>query len=103
MTKQTRWSYVLLAITLVLVGFLQLGSPLLALLFSFFVLTKLGRYIPYKWVTLAMFILIVAAISYTAGHFIRAAIHALPTIADKSVPSMIALAEKYNFDLPFED
>ena len=53
MTKQTRWSYVVLAITLVLVGLLQLGTPLLALLFSFFVLTKLGRYIPYKWVTLA--------------------------------------------------
>jgi Predicted permease len=103
MTKQTRWSYAVLAITLVLVGLLQLGTPLLALLFSFFVLTKLGRYIPYKWVTLAVFILIVAAISYTAGHFIRAAIHALPKIADNSVPSAIAWAEEHNLDLPFED
>ncbi|HZE14072.1 MAG TPA: hypothetical protein VE086_09960, partial [Chthoniobacterales bacterium] len=82
MTKQARWSYVLLAITLVLAGFLQLGAPLLALLFSYFVLSKLGRFIPYKWVTLAVFILIVAGIGYTAGHFIRAAISALPKIAD---------------------
>jgi len=103
MTKQARWSYVLLAITLVLVGLLQLGAPLLALLFSYFVLTKLGRYIPYKWVTLAVFILIVAGIGYTAGHFIRAAINALPKIADNSIPSAIAWAEEHNLNLPFED
>ncbi|HSV62724.1 MAG TPA: AI-2E family transporter, partial [Chthoniobacterales bacterium] len=103
MTKQARWSFIVLAITLVLIGFLQLGAPFLALLFSYFVLSKLGRFIPNKWVTLAIFLLVVAAIGYTTGHFVRAAINALPTIADKSVPSVIALAEKYNFDLPFED
>lgn len=103
MTKQTRWSYVLLATTLVLVGLLQLGAPFLALLFSYFVISKLGRYIPNKWVTLAVFILIVAGIGYTAGHFIRAAINALPKIADKSVPSAIAWAEEHDLNLPFED
>src|ERR1700750_3000359 len=103
MTKQKRWSYVVLAITLVLVGLLQLGVPFLALLFSYFVLSKLGRYIPNKWVTLAIFILIWVAIGFTAGHFIRAAINALPTIADKSVPAAIAWAEEHNFNLPFED
>lgn len=103
MTKQTRWSYVALALTLILIGFLQLGVPFLALLFSYFVLTKLGRFIPNKWVTLAIFILIWAAIGFAAGHFIRAAINALPTIADKSVPSAIAWAEEHNFSLPFED
>ena len=103
MTKQARWSYVVLAITIVLVGLLQLGVPFLALLFSYFVLTKLGRFIPNKWVTLAIFILIVAGIGYTAGHFIRAAINALPKIADNSVPSAIAWAEEHNLNLPFED
>ena len=103
MTKQARWSYVLLAITLVLVGLLQLGAPLLAILFSYFVLTKLGRFIPNKWITLAIFILIVAGIGYTAGHFIRAAINALPKIADNSIPSAIAWAEEHNLNLPFED
>src|SRR3979409_2213284 len=103
MTNQTRISYAVLAVTLVLVGVLQLGAPLLALLFSYFVLTKLGRFIPNKWVTLVVFILIVAAIGYMAGHFIRAAINALPKIADKSIPSAIAWAEEHNFDLPFTD
>src|SRR5437763_4527837 len=103
MTKQARWSYVVLALTLILIGFLQLGVPFLALLFSYFVLSKLGRYIPNKWVTLAIFILIWVAIGFVAGHFVRAAINALPTIADKSVPSAIAWAEEHNFNLPFED
>jgi predicted PurR-regulated permease PerM len=103
MTKQKRWSYVILALTLVLVGFLQLGAPFLALLFSYFVLTKLGRFIPNKWLTLVIFILIWVAIGFAAGHFVRAAINALPTIADKSVPSAIAWAEEHNFSLPFED
>ncbi len=103
MTKQTRWSYVVLAITLVLVGFLQLGAPFLALLFSYFVLSKLGSFIPNKWVTLAIFILIVVAIGWTAGHFIRAAINALPKIADNSIPSAIEWAEEHDLSLPFTD
>jgi predicted PurR-regulated permease PerM len=103
MTKQKRWSYVVLALTLILIGFLQLGAPFLALLFSYLVLTRLGRFIPNKWVTLVIFILIWVAIGFVAGHFVRAAINALPTIADKSVPSAIAWAEEHNFSLPFED
>jgi predicted PurR-regulated permease PerM len=103
MTKQARWSYIVLAITLVLIGFLQLGVPLLALLFSYFVLTKLSRFIPNKWATLAIFILVVAGIGYTAGHFARAAVNALPKIADNSIPSAIAWAEEHDLSLPFTD
>jgi predicted PurR-regulated permease PerM len=103
MTKQARWSYIVLAVTLVLVGLLQLGAPFLALLFSYFVLSKLSRFIPNKWITLAIFILVVAGIGYTAVHFIRAAISALPKIADNSIPSAIAWAEEHNLSLPFTD
>src|SRR5438270_12973025 len=98
MTKQKRWSYVVLALTVILIGFLQLGGPFLALLFSYLVLTKLGRYIPNKWVTLAIFIMIWVAIGFVAGHFVRPAINALPTIVDKSVPPPIAWAEHHNFN-----
>src|SRR5438477_9724154 len=103
MTKPARFSYAVLATVLILVGFLQLGAPFLALLFSYFVLSKLGRFIPNKWVTLVIFLLIAAAIGYTAVHFIRAAINALPKIADNSVPSAIAWAEEHDLNLPFED
>jgi predicted PurR-regulated permease PerM len=103
MTNHARFSYAVLAATLILVGVLQLGAPLLALLFSYFVLTNLGRFIPNKWVTLAIFILLVAGIGYTAGHFIRAAITALPKIADNSIPSAIAWAQAHDLNLPFTD
>jgi predicted PurR-regulated permease PerM len=103
MTKQARWSYIILAITLVLVGLLQLGAPFLALLFSYLVLSKLGRFIPNKWLALAIFILVAAAIGYTAVHFIRAAITALPKIADNSIPMAITWAEDHNLTLPFTD
>jgi predicted PurR-regulated permease PerM len=103
MTKPARFSYAVLAATLILVGFLKLGAPLLALLFSYFVLTKLGRFIPNKWFTLALFIIVVAGIGYTAGHFTRAAIVALPKIADKSIPAIITWAQAHDFNLPFTD
>ena len=103
MTNQARLSYVLLAIVLVLVGVLKLGAPLLALLFAYFVLTQLSKFIPNKWFTLAVFIFLVAAISYTAIHFTRAAIVALPKIADNSIPSALTWAEAHNLQLPFTD
>jgi predicted PurR-regulated permease PerM len=89
MSNQARLSYAVLALTLVLVGVLQLGAPFLALLFSYFVLTKLARFIPNKWVTLGIFIVVVAGLVYAAAHFSRAAINALPKIADNSIPSAI--------------
>lgn len=103
MTKQARVSYLVLAVMLILVGFLKLGAPLLALLFSYFVLTLLARFIPNKWFTLAVFILLVGAMTYTAIHFTRAAIVALPKIADKSIPSALSWAESHNLQLPFTD
>jgi predicted PurR-regulated permease PerM len=103
MTNQARLSYAVLAVTLILVGLLQLGAPLLALLFAYFVLTKLSRFIPNKWVALAVFIIVAAAIGYTAAHFIRAAIAALPKIADNWIPEAIAWAEGHDLTLPFTD
>ena len=79
------------------------ACPLLALLFSYFALTKLGGFIRNKWLTLALFIIVVAAITYAAGAFARAAITALPKIADNSIPAAIAWAEARNLDLPFTD
>ena len=40
MTTPTHIAYFILALTLVLVGALHLGAPLLALLFSYFALSK---------------------------------------------------------------
>ena len=103
MTNQARVSYLVLALTLILVGYLKLGAPLLALLFAYFVLAQLSKFIPNKWFTLAVFVFLVLAISYTAIHFTRAAIVALPKIADNSIPSALTWAEAHNLQLPFTD
>ena len=104
MTKPARFSFAVLAATLVLVGFLHLGGPLLALLFSYFVLTKLGGFIRNKWLTLALFILSWSRpLPTRPGHFTRAAITALPKIADNSIPAAIAWAEAREIELPFTD
>ena len=99
----TRLSYAVLAATIILVGLLHLGAPLLALLFSYFVIKRLGKYISNKWLVFAIFIILLAGITFTAGHFIREAITALPKIADNSIPAAIAWAEARDFHLPFTD
>src|SRR5436190_6556876 len=103
MTKPAQFSYAVLAITLVLMGLLHLGAPLLALLFSYFVLRKLGGFIRNKWLTFALFILVLAGISYTAVYFSRAALAALPKIADTAIPAATAWAERWEIHLPFTD
>src|SRR5262249_12973379 len=64
---------------------------------------KLGAFIRNKWVTLALFIVILAAITYGAVHFITAAIAALPKIADNTIPAATAWAEAREIELPFTD
>lgn len=103
MTKPARFSFAVLAATLVLVGFLHLGGPLLALLFSYFALTKLGEFIRNKWLTFGVFLLIVAGLAYASVHFIGAAITALPKIAENSIPSATAWAQAREIELPFTD
>src|ERR1051325_7883187 len=98
-----RFSYFVLAATIILIGLLHLGGPFLALLFSYLVLTMLGRYIGNKWLDLAVFLLVLVGIAYTAVHFIHAAIIALPDIADTSIPAASAWAEARDIHLPFWD
>ncbi len=103
MTKPARFSFAVLAATLVLVGLLHLGGPLLALLFSYFALTKLGEFIRNKWLALAVFLLVVAGLAYASVHFTRAAITALPKIAENSIPAATAWAQAREIELPFTD
>jgi predicted PurR-regulated permease PerM len=98
-----RIAYFLLALTLVLVGVLHLGGPLIALLFSYFALRKLLLLTKRKWLALVLFIFLVAAIAFSAVYFTRAALKALPDVADQSIPSASAWAEAREIQLPFTD
>jgi predicted PurR-regulated permease PerM len=103
MITPTRVSYAVLAATIILAGFLHLGAPLLVVLFSYFALRQLYFLTRRKWLALALFIIAVAGIAAAGIYFTRAAILALPDVADTSIPSASAWAQKRQIELPFSD
>ncbi len=84
MITPIRLSYGVLALTIVLAGVLHLGTPLLVVLFSYFALRQLCYLTKRKWLALILFSIIVAGIAAAAVYFTRAAILALPDVADTS-------------------
>ncbi|HEV2697558.1 MAG TPA: AI-2E family transporter, partial [Terriglobales bacterium] len=103
MITPVRVSYAVLAATIVLAGILHLGVPLLVVLFSYFALRQLYSFTRRKWLALALFIIAVVGIGGAGVYFTRAAILALPDVADTSIPSASAWAQKRQIDLPFSD
>jgi predicted PurR-regulated permease PerM len=103
MSTPRKISYGVLIATLVAAAWLHLGPLLLAALFSYFALHKLHAVTNRKWLSLVAFVICLVAIAYAAGYFTRAAWRALPDIADSSIPSATAWAEKRNIELPFTD
>lgn len=97
-------SFVFIVGTLVLTGWLHLGSMLLAALFSYFAIKKLDFLKKSgKWPALTLFVVILALAAYALGFFVQAAVAAIPSIAEKSLPSIIQWAAKYQIVLPFTD
>jgi len=103
MTTPARISYAVLLVTLLLVAFFHLGVPFLAVLFSYFTLRRLYGLTKSKWKGLVLFLLLVVAIGYAGVHFTRAAVKALPDIAENSIPSASAWAQARQIELPFTD
>src|SRR5262249_3231968 len=100
--RAVRLSYWFVALPVVLAGWLHLATPLLSVLFSYFVLSKLhfaGR----KWLALSLFVVALLGIAYGLAHFINQAIIALPKVAETAVPSFIAWAQQRGIELPFTD
>jgi predicted PurR-regulated permease PerM len=102
MSKPARISFALLALTLVLVAWMNLGALLLTVLFSVFVLQKL-HFTKRKWIAVVLFLVLILGLGYGAGRFANAAVRALPQIAERSIPSVIAWAQQWNIELPFTD
>src|SRR5206468_1300467 len=103
MVTPTRLSYGVLAATIILAGLLHLGVPLLVVLFSYFALRQLYFLTKRKWLALILFGIVVAGVGTAAVFFTRAAILALPDVADTSLPSASAWAQKRQIELPFND
>lgn len=102
--KPVRISYLFMAGTLVLVGYFQMATPLLAAFFAYLALTQL-HFLKRGGKTLAvvLFFVLVAAITYALAHFVNQSVRALPEIADKAIPSVIQSAREYQIELPFTD
>lgn len=103
MITPTRLSYVVLATTIILAGLLHLGVPLLVVLFAYFALRQLYFLTRRKWLALILFGVVVAGIAAAAVFLTRAAVLALPDVADTSIPSASAWAQKRQIELPFTD
>src|SRR6266516_5343791 len=103
MITPVRVSYAVLAATIILAGVLHLGVPLLVVLFSYFALRQLYSLTRRKWLAMTLFIITVVAIGAAGVYFTRAAILALPDVADTSIPSASACAQKRQIELPFND
>jgi predicted PurR-regulated permease PerM len=103
MSTSTRVSYGVLAFTIILAGFLHLGAPLLVVLFSYFALRQLYYLTKRKWFALLLFLVVVTCIAVAAVYFTRAAILALPNVAETSIPSASAWAQQRQIELPFTD
>ena len=100
----TRFSYLFMAGTLILVGGFRLTTPLLVAIFAYLALTKL-HFVKRggKAVAVVLFLILLSGISYGLGHFINDTVRALPEIADKAIPSVIQWAREYQIELPFTD
>jgi len=103
MTTPARVSYGVLALTLVLAGVLHLAVPPLVILFSYLALRQLHFLTKRRWLALVLFIVVVLGIAAAAISFTRAAILALPDVADTSIPSASAWAQRRQIELPFTD
>jgi predicted PurR-regulated permease PerM len=102
--KATRFSYLFMVGTLILLGSFRLATPLLVALFAYLALTKLhflkkGG----KMVAVVLFLILVSGVAYAMGHFTNDTVRALPEIANKAIPSVIQWAREYRIELPFTD
>ena len=102
MNLQIRISFVIMAVLLVLIGWLHLGVLVLTALFGYFAILKFsfGRS---RLLGLAIYIIAVAAIGYGMFSFTRHAYKTLPEIADTTIPKVVEYAESQNVELPFTD
>src|SRR2546430_10298966 len=100
MITPTRLSYAVLAFTIVLVGVLNLGVPLLVVLFSYFALRQLYYLTKRKWLALILFAVGVAGVAAAAADFNRAAILSPPGGGDNSLPPASAPGPKRAIEIP---
>jgi len=102
MSLQTRISYALMALLLVLVGWLHLGILVLTALFGYFAIEKFS-FKRSRLLGVALYIIAVTGIGLGLYHFAKQAYVALPQIAETTMPAVVQFAEENHIELPFTD
>jgi len=102
MTKPARISYVLMAVLLVLIGWLHLATLVLTSLFGYFAL-RLFSFGRSKTLGVVLYVVAVTAISFGLYQFSKHAYVTLPKIAETTIPAVAEYAEKHKVELPFTD
>ena len=102
MNKPKRISYVIMALLLVLIGWLHLGTLVLTAVFGYFAL-ELFSFRRSKTVGVAIYLIAVVGIASGLFFFSRQAYKTLPKIADETIPAVVGYAEKKGIELPFTD
>ena len=104
LNRAARISYWFMLAVLVGGMWLHLAAPLIAALFAFLALEKLHFFKRAgKWISVVVFILLVAALAYGIGSVTKQAVQALPEIAEQAIPSFIQWAKQHQIELPFTD
>src|SRR2546428_11868452 len=94
--RSARISYWFVTGMLVLIGWLHLATPLLAILFSYLALPKLN-FLKHrgKWVAVVLLLVLVSAAAYGLGYIINQAVRTLPDVADVAIPKIIQWAKQH--------
>lgn len=102
MTRPARTSYAIMAVLLVLIGWLHLATLVLTTLFGYFAI-RLFSFGRSKLLGVILYVVAVAAIGYGLFYFSRQAYVTLPKIAETTIPAVVGYAEKQGIELPFTD
>jgi predicted PurR-regulated permease PerM len=102
--RAARISYWFILGTIVLVGWLDLAMPLLAILFAYLALTKLHFFKRWgRWPAVVIFLVFLSGVTYNLGALINQAVHTLPIVAEDATPKVIHWAKEHKIELPFTD
>ena len=102
MTTSARISYVIMAVLLVMTGWLHLATLVLTGLFGYFALNFLS-FGKSKALSVLLYLIAVVGIACGLVYFSKRAYKALPAIADESIPAVVNFAEQHDIELPFTD
>ncbi|MEQ2006866.1 MAG: AI-2E family transporter [Limisphaerales bacterium] len=103
MSRPTRISYGFMAGLLVVVAVMGLATPLLTVLFSFFLLHVFSFKGRSKSLAVALFLVAVAAVCLGVTIFMAHTLVAAPQIGERLVPKLVEYAARWNIELPFKD